>query len=130
MNKYIISTERAPKAIGPYSQAVGFGNLLFLSGQIAIDPDTNILIEGNVEEQSRQVLKNIHAVLEAANLSLDNVVKTTIFLSNINDFARVNDIYAEFFSENPPARSTVEVSRLPKNVDIEIEVIAAFPTEA
>ncbi|MBH25674.1 MAG: hypothetical protein CMH57_14725 [Myxococcales bacterium] len=129
MDKYIISTERAPQAIGPYSQAVGFGNLLFLSGQIAIDPETNVLLQGAVEEQTKQVMENIHAVLEAANLSFDNVVKITIYLANMNDFSLVNDIYAEYFPENPPARSTVEVSRLPRNVLIEIDAIAAFPTD-
>ena len=129
MDKYIISTERAPQAIGPYSQAVGFGNLLFLSGQIAIDPETNVLLQGAVEEQTKQVMENIHAVLEAANLSFDNVVKITIYLANMNDFSLVNDIYAEYFPENPPARSTVEVSCLPRNVLIEIDAIAAFPTD-
>ena len=129
MDKYIISTERAPQAIGPYSQAVGFGNLLFLSGQIAIDPETNVLLQGAVEEQTKQVMENIHAVLEAANLRFDTVVKITIYLANMNDFSLVNDIYAEYFPENPPARSTVEVSRLPRNVLIEIDAIAAFPTD-
>lgn len=129
MDKYILSTERAPAAIGPYSQAVGFGNLLFLSGQIAIDPATGDVIDGDVEAQTERVMSNIERVLDAANLGFDNVVKATIFLANMNDFDKVNAVYGSRFGSNPPARSTVEVSRLPKNVQVEIEVIAAFPTE-
>ncbi|MEO1267934.1 MAG: Rid family detoxifying hydrolase, partial [Myxococcota bacterium] len=113
----------------PYSQAVGFGNLLFLSGQIAIDPETNVLLQGTVEEQTKLAMENMSAVLEAANLSLDNVLKITLYLANMNDFSLVNDIYKEYFPENPPARSTVEVSRLPRNVLVEIDAIAAFPTD-
>lgn len=130
MDKYIIATERAPKAIGPYSQAVGFGNLLFLSGQIALDPETQQVVDGCVELQTDQIMRNIQAVLEAANLSFENVLKTTVFLANMNDFAEFNTAYAKHFTANPPARSTVEVSRLPRNVLVEVEVIAAFPTEA
>lgn len=129
MDKYIVTTEKAPAAIGPYSQAVGFGNLLFVSGQIALDPDTGTLVGDTVEEQTEQVMKNLLAVLEAANCSFENVVKTTIFLSNMNDFKLVNEIYARHFPEHPPARATVEVSRLPRNVMVEIDAIAAFPTE-
>ncbi len=129
MDKYIITTERAPAAIGPYSQAVGFGNLLFLSGQIAMDPMTGVVVGDTVEEQTRQVMKNIQAVLEAANCSFDNVVKATIYMANMNDYAIVNEVYGEYFPENPPARAAVEVSRLPRNVMVEIDVIAAFPTE-
>lgn len=129
MDKYILSTEKAPAAIGPYSQAVGFSNLLFCSGQISLDPDTGKMVGDTVTEQTEQIMKNIHAVLEAANLGFDNVVKATIFLSNMNDFGMVNEIYAKHFPENPPARSCVEVSRLPKNALVEVEIIAAFPTE-
>ncbi len=130
MEKYIVQTDHAPKAIGPYSQAVGFGNLLFLSGQIAIDPETSELVPGCVEAQTKQVMDNIRAVLEAANLTFDNVLKTSIFLQNMNDFQVVNAAYETYFEGNYPARETVEVSRLPKNVQVEISVIAAFPTES
>jgi 2-iminobutanoate/2-iminopropanoate deaminase len=130
MDKYIVTTERAPGAIGPYSQAVGFGNLLFLSGQISIDPDTGEIVGDDAAEQTKQVMKNLHAVLDAANCTFENVVKATIYLANMNDFAAVNEVYSESFPENPPARATVEVSRLPKNVQVEIDMIAAFPTES
>ncbi len=129
MDKYIISTERAPSAIGPYSQAVGFGNLLFTSGQISLDPETGQMRGETVAEQARHVMENLRAVLEGANLTFENVIKSTIFLANMNDFSLVNDIYGTYFPENPPARSTIEVSRLPKNALVEIEMIAAFPTE-
>lgn len=129
MDKYIVSTERAPSAIGPYNQAVGFANLLFLSGQIPMDPETGAVIQGDVSDQTEQVMKNLHAVLEAANLTFDNVVKATIFLANMNDFDAVNKVYAKYFPANPPARACVEVSRLPRNVQVEIDMIAAFPTE-
>ncbi len=129
MEKYILSTDKAPAAIGPYSQAVGFANLLFLSGQIALDPSTGKLTGDTVQEQTKRVLENIRALLEAANLGFENVVKATIFLANMNDFGLVNEIYAPYFPENPPARSTVEVARLPRNALVEIEVIAAFPTQ-
>lgn len=129
MEKYILSTDKAPAAIGPYSQAVGFANLLFLSGQIALDPSTGKLTGDTVQEQTKRVLENIRALLEAANLGFENVVKATIFLANMNDFGLVNEIYAPYFPENPPARSTVEVARLPRNALVEIEIIAAFPTQ-
>jgi 2-iminobutanoate/2-iminopropanoate deaminase len=129
MEKYIVATTKAPAAIGPYSQAVGFNNLLFLSGQVALDPDSGQLTGDTVEAQTRQTMHNIQAVLEAANLGLENVLKATIFLANMNDFALVNEIYAGYFPKDPPARSTVEVSRLPRNALVEIEIIAAFPTE-
>jgi 2-iminobutanoate/2-iminopropanoate deaminase len=129
LEKYILSTDKAPAAIGPYSQAVGFANLLFLSGQIALDPSTGKLTGDTVQEQTKRVLENIRALLEAANLGFENVVKATIFLANMNDFGLVNEIYAPYFPENPPARSTVEVARLPRNALVEIEVIAAFPTQ-
>ena len=126
MEKYILSTDKAPAAIGPYSQAVGFANLLFLSGQIALDPSTGKLTGDTVQEQTKRVLENIRALLEAANLGFENVVKATIFLANMNDFGLVNEIYAPYFPENPPARSTVAVLGLPKNVDVEIEAIAVY----
>jgi 2-iminobutanoate/2-iminopropanoate deaminase len=129
MEKYIVQTEHAPQAIGPYSQAVGFGNILFLSGQIALDPESGELVPGCVEGQTKQVMDNLRAVLEAANLTFDNVLKTTIFLQNMNDFAVVNAAYETYFEGNFPARACVEVSRLPKNVQVEMDMIAAFPTQ-
>ncbi len=125
--KTIVRTDNAPEAIGPYSQGVGFGNIFFFSGQIAIDPDTNELIEGDIERQTRQVMANMEAVLEAAGLTFDHVVRTTIFLADMDDFSAVNEIYGGFFDDNPPARACVEVSRLPKDVLVEIDMIAAHP---
>lgn len=124
MKKEIVSTTKAPAAIGPYSQAIKMGNFIFTSGQIPYDPETNELVGKDIESQARQVLKNVSAVLEAAGVTLDNVVKTTVFMKNMDDFNTVNEIYGEFFTENPPARSAVEAARLPKDVLIEIEVIA------
>jgi 2-iminobutanoate/2-iminopropanoate deaminase len=124
MSKEIIKTDYAPAAIGPYSQAVKAGNLLFVSGQIPIDYITgNVVIDG-IEAETRQVMKNIIAILEAAKGSLDKVVKTTIFLKNMGDFAKVNEVYASYFTTDYPARETVEVSALPKGVNVEISVIA------
>jgi len=125
MDHRIIYTRKAPEPIGPYSQAVVSGKLIFTSGQIAIDPKTGNLIEGDVEVQTRQVLENLKSVLTAAGSTLENVLKTTIFLKDMNDFPRVNTVYAGYFDESMPARSTVEVSCLPKNVLIEIDCIAA-----
>lgn len=122
--KSIISTTNAPAAIGPYSQATKIGNFVFTSGQIPIDPATGQVVAGSVEEQTRLVLTNLTAVLEAAGTSLDKVVKTTVFIKNMNDFAAINAVYATFFSSEPPARSCVEVARLPKDVLVEIEAIA------
>ena len=122
--KQIISTDKAPGAIGPYSQAVRAGDFLFCSGQIAIDPETGKLIEGDVAAQTRQVMENLRAVLEAAGMDFSHVVKTTIFLSSMDHFATVNEIYGSYFPSDPPARATVAVATLPKNVDVEIEVIA------
>jgi 2-iminobutanoate/2-iminopropanoate deaminase len=119
----IVSTTNAPAAIGPYSQAVGIGGLLFTSGQIPLRPDGS-LVEGDVEAQTRQVLANLAAVLEAGGSSLDQVVKCTVFLSDMNDFAAVNAVYAEAFESEPPARSAVEVARLPRDVMVEIEAVA------
>lgn len=124
MKKEIISTSNAPAAVGPYSQAIKVGDFIFASGQIPFDPETNELVAEDIESQTRQVMKNVAAVLEAAGVTLDNVVKTTVFMKDMNDFNQVNEIYAEYFTENPPARSAVEAARLPKDVLIEMEVIA------
>ena len=124
MSKKIILTKDAPEPIGPYSQAVRFGDMLFCSGQIAIDPKTGQVITGDVKAQAVQVMKNIEAVLKAADTKFENIIKTTIFLTNMNDFAAVNEIYGQYFKSNPPARSTVAVSGLPKGVQVEIEVLA------
>ena len=122
--KNVISTEKAPKAIGPYSQAIEAAGLLFASGQIPIVPATGEIVAGGIEEQTMQVLSNVEAILAAKGLGFSDVVKTTVFLSDTNDFATVNGIYAKAFVENPPARSCVQVARLPKDVKIEIETIA------
>lgn len=122
--KEIIATEKAPAAIGPYSQAVKVGNLLFTSGMIPIDPATNTLVEGGIEVQAERALENVKALLEASGTSLDKVVKTVVFIKDMNDFAKVNEIYSKYFTENFPARSCVEVARLPKDVLIEMEAIA------
>jgi 2-iminobutanoate/2-iminopropanoate deaminase len=119
-----ISTPNAPKAIGPYSQAIRARGLVFVSGQVAIDPATQQVIEGDVAAQTERVLKNISAILASAETKLDQVVRTTVFLKNMNDFAAMNEVYGKHFGTAPPARSTVEVSRLPKDVLVEIDVIA------
>ena len=124
MNKQIIQTENAPAAIGPYSQAVKAGGFLFLSGQIAIDPATGNLEQTDIESETHRVMKNIAAILEQANFKFENIVKATIFLKSMDDFAKVNSVYSTYFKSDFPARETVEVSRLPKNVSIEISVIA------
>lgn len=122
--KEIISTENAPGAIGPYSQAIKAGNMIFCSGQIPIDIKTGEFVSENVAEQTEQVLRNLVAVLEAAGASLDNVVKTTVFLADMNDFVAMNEVYAKYFSENKPARATVQAARLPRDAKVEIECIA------
>ena len=122
--KEIISTDKAPAAIGPYSQAVKVGNLLFTSGMIPIDPATNTLVEGGIEVQAERALENVKALLEASGSSMDKVVKTVVFIKNMDDFAKVNEIYAKYFTADFPARSCVEVARLPKDVLIEMEAIA------
>ncbi|MBM4160714.1 MAG: RidA family protein [Ignavibacteria bacterium] len=120
-----IYTEKAPKPIGPYSQAILVdGKFVYTAGQIAIDPATNQLVEGDIRVQTRQALSNVEAVLEAAGSSMNSVVKTTVFLKNFDDFPAMNEVYAEFFSGSAPARSTVEVARLPRDVKIEIEAVA------
>jgi 2-iminobutanoate/2-iminopropanoate deaminase len=126
LQKQIISTQDAPRAIGPYSQGVKIGDLVYTAGQIALVPQTGKLVEGGIEAQTRQVMKNLAAILEAAGASLVNVVKTTIFLTDMNDFAQVNQVYGSFFHDAPPARSTVQVSGLPLGARIEIEVIAVL----
>jgi 2-iminobutanoate/2-iminopropanoate deaminase len=122
--KKVISTNLAPKAIGPYSQAIMLEDLLFASGQIAIDPKKGEIIEGGIEAQTSQVMENIKNILSAAEMDFSNIVKTTIFLTDLNNFSLVNDIYGRYFTQEPPARSCVEVSKLPKDALIEIEVIA------
>jgi 2-iminobutanoate/2-iminopropanoate deaminase len=123
--KKIISTSEAPAAIGPYSQAVRSGRFLFCSGQIPLDPKSGQIISGDIAAQTRRVLDNIAAVLRAEGLTFDNAVKTTIFLTDLGDFQTVNEIYGSYFKQDPPARSTVQVSALPKGAKVEIEVIAA-----
>lgn len=120
----IISTPNAPKAIGPYSQAIRANGFVFVSGQVAIDPATQQVIEGDIAAQTDRVLKNLSAILNAAGTRLENVVRSTVFLKNMNDFAAMNAVYGGYFTSNPPARSTVEVARLPKDVLVEIDVIA------
>ena len=122
--KKVIQTDRAPKAIGPYSQAIQAGNFLFLSGQIPLDPKTGELVKGDIRRQTQQVLENIKGILESQELGMENLVKTTIFLKEIWNFNQVNEVYSTFFPSSPPARSTVEVARLPRDVEIEIEAIA------
>jgi len=122
--KKTVETPLAPKPVGPYSQAVISGNLVFASGQIAIDPASGELVENDIQKQTKQVLENIGAVLQAAGTDFQNVVKTTVFLKDMNDFGAMNEIYQSYFAANSPARSTVEVGRLPKDVLVEIECIA------
>ena len=122
--KEIVQTENAPQAIGPYSQAVKVNGLVFASGQIPIDPGTGQFVEGGIEEQTRQVLKNLSAVLHAAGSGLDRVVKTTVFLADMQEFAAMNEVYGQFFAQEPPARATVEAARLPRDARVEIEAIA------
>jgi 2-iminobutanoate/2-iminopropanoate deaminase len=126
MDKIIIQSDQAPAPIGPYSQAVKAGNFLFASGQIALDPKTGALVTGTIETETHQVMKNIEAVLAEAGLEFTNVVKTTIFLMDMNDFTKVNAVYGSYFKNNFPARETVQVSGLPKGVNVEISVVAAF----
>ena len=122
--KKVISTANAPAAIGPYSQAVVTGGMLFVSGQIPLDPATGAMVEGGIEAQTTRVLDNLKAIVEAAGTTLANAVKTTVYITNINDFGKVNEIYAGYFTENPPARVCVEVSNLPKGALVEIDLIA------
>ena len=126
--KEIICSENAPKAIGPYSQAVRVNGMLFMSGQIPLDPDTMQLVEGTIQMQTERVLENLKAVLAAAGLSLEHVVKTSVFLKNLSEFPQMNEVYARYFPANPPARSTVEVAKLPRDVQVEIDAIAVYPS--
>ena len=120
----VIATEQAPRAIGPYSQAIRAGNLLFCSGQIPIDPSTGEFVSGGVAEQTEQVMRNLSAVLSAGKSSLKQVVKTTVFLADMDDFTAMNEVYGRYFGENPPARATVQAARLPRDARVEIEAIA------
>jgi 2-iminobutanoate/2-iminopropanoate deaminase len=122
--KEIVATERAPRAIGPYSQAVRSGNFLFASGQIPIDPATGEFVAGGITEQTEQVMRNVSAILEAAGADLQKVVKTTVFLADMDDFTAMNEVYGRYFGENPPARATVQAARLPRDARVEIEAIA------
>lgn len=125
--KSAVSTPNAPAAIGPYSQAIKAGNLVFVSGQLPINPATGQLLNGTIEEQTEQSIRNIQAILEAAGTPLESVVKTTLFIRDMNDFPKINETYAKFFKNCPPARATVQVARLPKDAGIEIEAIASLP---
>ena len=125
--KQVISTPNAPEAIGPYSQAIRAGNLLFLAGQIAIDPKTKDLKKGTIEEETKLVLENLQAVLAAEGLGMEHIVSTTVFLKDLNEFGKMNEVYATYFKSAPPARATVEVARLPRDVKVEIAAIAVRP---
>lgn len=125
MSKKVVSTDAAPKAIGPYSQGIDTGSLVFVSGQIALDPATGQFHNGTIAEQTERALKNVEGVLKAAGLSMDNVVRTTVFLIDLGEFAAMNEVYAKYFPKDHPARSTVQVSALPKGARVEIDAIAA-----
>ncbi len=119
----IVATDSAPGAIGPYSQAVKIEHLVFVSGQLALDPASGNLVSGNIETETRQALVNLKNILDAAGSSLEQVVKTTLYIKNMDDFARINEVYAEFFENNPPARACIEVARLPKDANVEVEAV-------
>lgn len=125
MEKQIINTKNAPAPIGPYNQAILTGNLLLVSGQIALNPDTNELVLNDIKTETHQVMKNLRSILSEAGMDFDNVVKTTIFIMNMNDFAQINEVYGSYFSGDYPARETVQVAALPKGVNVEISVIAS-----
>lgn len=125
--KVIVDTEKAPDAIGPYSQAVGYNGLLFLSGQIPIDPESGEIVDGGVEAQTARVMANLSAVLDARGVDFSHVIRTTIYMDDMDHYEQVNKIYGRFFDQNPPARAAVEVARLPKDVLVEIDMIAAVP---
>lgn len=127
--KQIVATKQAPQAIGPYSQAVIAGRMVFTSGQIPLVPDTGVFVEGGIDEQTEQVLRNLAAVLEEAGASFDDVVKTTVFLADMDDFAAMNEVYGRFFLKQPPARSTVQAARLPRNARVEIDAIAVLKSK-
>lgn len=124
MHRDIISTDRAPAAIGPYSQAVKTQDLIFVSGQLPIDPDTGNLVTGDIRDQTRQAMQNLGAILAAAGSSFDHIVKTTLFIADMDQFGTINEIYAEFFAGQPPARACVQVARLPRDAGIEVEAVA------
>ena len=124
MNKRIIQTDQAPAAIGPYSQAIRIGDFLYTSGQIALDPESGIFLSGEIEEETEQTLKNISAILQAGGVNFENVIKTTVYLSDLDDFARMNQVYEKYFSQNKPARACVQVAALPKGAKVEIDAIA------
>ena len=124
MSKRIIQTDQAPQAIGPYSQAIRIGGFLYTSGQIALDPISGVFLHGEIEEETEQTLKNILAILQADRLDLENVIKTTVYLSDLNDFARMNKVYEKYFSKHKPARACVQVAALPKGAKVEIDAIA------
>jgi 2-iminobutanoate/2-iminopropanoate deaminase len=122
--KSVVSTQDAPQAIGPYSQAIKLGNVVYTAGQIPLDPTTGKIIEGDIEQQTERVMQNLQAILEASGSSLDRVIKTTCFLASLDDFQRFNQVYGRYFTQQPPARSTVEVSRLPAGARVEVECMA------
>lgn len=124
MEKKVIRTESAPAPIGPYNQAIQYGDMLFVSGQIAMDPNTGELIQGDIQTQTHMVMKNLKAVLNAAGMDFSNIIKSSIFLMDMGQFAQVNEVYGSYFTDNPPARETVQVSGLPKGVNVEISVVA------
>ncbi len=124
MEKSVISTKNAPAAIGPYSQAIKAGNLVFISGQIPIIPATGEIVRGDIKLQTKQVLENLKNILDAAGSCIDNVVKTTVFMKDLNDYTAINDVYKEFFTDKPPARAAVQAARLPRDVGVEIEAVA------
>ncbi|MBZ0100266.1 MAG: RidA family protein [Taibaiella sp.] len=124
MEKKVIRTDNAPAPIGPYSQAIQYGDMLFVSGQIAIEPATGELVQGDLQLETRQVMENIEAILAAAGMNFSNVIKSTIFLMDMGQFAMVNEVYGYYFADNPPARETVQVAGLPKGVNVEISVVA------
>lgn len=125
MKRQVVATDAAPKAVGPYSQAVWAGDLLFCAGQIPLEPATGNMVPGGITEQATRVLENIRGLLQSQGLDFGNVVKSTVFLSDMNNFAVMNEVYAKFFTKEPPARSTIQVARLPKDALVEIEVVAA-----
>ena len=127
--KQIVATKQAPQAIGPYSQAVIAGRMVFTSGQIPLVPDTGVFVEGGIDEQTEQVLRNLAAVLEEAGASFDDVVKTTVFLADMDDFAAMNEVYGRFFLKQPPARSTVQAAHLPRDARVEIDAIAVIKSK-
>ena len=126
MTKKRIETAKAPKPVGPYSQGVAAGGMLFASGQIPLDPETNQMVEGDIEAQTEQVLKNLMAVLKEAKMGVENVVKTTVYLTDLGDFNRMNAVYEKFLGKEPPARTTIQAAALPRGAKVEIDLIAAF----